>query len=616
MQKSINALPAGFRISSYEIVEELGSGGFGITYKAFDSQLQTHVAIKEYLPVSFAVRESDTINVAPRSNAVERDYKYGLDMFLQEARTLARFRNERIVRVIQFLEANNTAYLVMEYERGASLAAKIQNHSYPTVEQQVQRLLIQTLQGLAVVHGASILHRDIKPANIYIRQDNSPVLLDFGSARYALSEHTLSLTSIVSPGYAPFEQYFSDGKQGPWTDFYALGATLYWVVTGKRPAEATERIIAVTGHEPDPNVPASDFARGKYSPPLLECIDWMLEPRVENRPQTAGSILDRIQDKSHPTARRVSGPVTAAEGFSVRKRRPVDKVLLGGLAFGLFVTTLAAIGFLFKEKPDSPDTAAMQADHPRIDRSENPSPAPTTPGPAAISAPEQEAASLPSGPSAPHSDTPDSPEPSEVRINQLLQAGNEALLDHRLTTPANDSAVYYYRKVLDLSPNHPDAEAGLQRIISTYIGLADQKWQRGQPSASRQYLDRASSVDPANPDLIAAKQRMPSIRSDAAYRTTSKPRSAQIAAEAHAPAALPHPRTRLDPTLRYPNVRSAKIGYRNGEITKAEYARIRDILESRYRRRISKLKQLYREGRVTKYEYKQRARAAEIDYKG
>ncbi|MCI0667035.1 MAG: protein kinase [Methylococcaceae bacterium] len=612
MQKSINALPTGFRISSYEIVEELGSGGFGITYKAYDSHLQTHVAIKEYLPVSFAVRESDTIHVAPRSNAVARDYKYGLDMFLQEARTLARFRNDRIVRVIQFMEANNTAYLVMEYENGASLAAKIQDHSYPTAESQVLNLLVQTLQGLAIVHRASILHRDIKPSNIYIRQDNSPVLLDFGSARYALSEHTMSLTSIVSPGYAPFEQYFSDGKQGPWTDFYALGATLYWVVTGKRPAEATERIIAVTGNQPDPNIPASQFARDRYNPPLLECIDWMLEPKVENRPQTADSIVERIQDRSRPTSRLVSSPATKAETLPVARPIAASRVLLAGLAFGL----LAVIVLLFNQKPESTEISAVQPSASPPESAKPPVPASMVPGLAAVTMPEQPADSATGIADAPQNTTPSFRYDPESPIDELLKAGDRALLERRLTTPADDSAVYYYRKALELSPENPQAEAGLKRVVSTYIALADQESRHGDPVAARRYLERASSIDPGNPEILAARNLIAASRPASRTQTVSKPRTTRSAPESGITQALPISRTTLDPTAKYRNVRSAKIGYSNGDITKAEYARIRDILASRYRRRISELKQQYREGKLTKYEYKQRAREAEIDYKG
>jgi serine/threonine protein kinase len=604
MQKSINALPTGFRISSYEIVEELGSGGFGITYKAYDSQLQTHVAIKEYLPVSFAVRESDTIHVAPRSNAVARDYKYGLDMFLQEARTLARFRNERIVRVIQFMEANNTAYLVMEYERGASLAAKIHDRSYPKVENQVLNLMIQILQGLAVVHRASILHRDIKPSNIYIRQDNSPVLLDFGSARFALSEHTMSLTSIVTPGYAPFEQYFSDGKQGPWTDFYGLGATLYWVVTGKRPAEATERIIAVSGNNPDPNIPASQFARGKYSPPLLECIDWMLEPKVENRPQSADSIVERIQDRSIPTSRRVSRSATMPETRLAPKSIGHKRMLIAGLALGLLVVSLAAGLFLFNRKPESGATQPITPPTEPVKLQEPPPPLPRI---AADPSTGQRPEPRTELPSVPLPGAPSMPYYPDPRIHELLQAADQALADRRLTTPTDDSAVYYYRKVLELSPDNPEAQAGLKRVVSIYIDLADQKWRQGQTSAARQYLERAASIDPTDPDLLEAKRRMTLRRSESGTRTASRSRTPENFSES---------RRALNPTSRYPNVRSAKLGYRSGEITKAEYARIVDIHASRYRRRISELKQLYREGKLTKIEYKQRAREAEIDYKG
>src|SRR5262245_13392621 len=249
VQQSQYSLQPGTRIGDYEILGELGAGSFGVTYKAWDHRLQTYVALKEYLPLEFAVREPESSTVAPRSDRVSNQYQFGLKGFLEEARTLAQFRDARIVRITNFMEANGTAYLVMDYEEGESLDALLRREQRKLEEPEVLRYMIPVLEGLCIVHRAGVLHRDVKPANIYLRAQGSPLLLDFGAARHALGEETQNLTSIVTPGYGPFEQYQRTGKQGPWTDVYGAGATLYRLVTGRRPAEAPDRVAAAHGKE-------------------------------------------------------------------------------------------------------------------------------------------------------------------------------------------------------------------------------------------------------------------------------------------------------------------------------------------------------------------------------
>ena len=224
MAQSQYSLQPGTRIGDYEILAELGAGSFGITYKAWDHRLQTYVALKEYLPLEFAVRETDSATVAPRSEKVTHQFQFGLKGFLEEARTLAQFRDARIVRITNFMEANGTAYLVMDYEEGESLDGLLRREQRRLEEPEVLRVMIPVLEGLCIVHRAGVLHRDVKPANIYLRAQGSPLLLDFGAARHALGEETQNLTSIVTPGYGPFEQYQRTGKQGPWTDVYGAGA--------------------------------------------------------------------------------------------------------------------------------------------------------------------------------------------------------------------------------------------------------------------------------------------------------------------------------------------------------------------------------------------------------
>src|SRR5712692_4493929 len=196
------ALPVGSHIESYEIAGVLGIGGFGITYKGYDHSLHCDVAIKEYLPHGLAFRTGDGTTVIPKSDNDKKSYDYGLKRFLEEARILAKFKERSIVRVSRFLEINGTAYLIMDYEDGESLAEYLQK-SGVLMEAEIRAIILPILEGLSAVHEKDFLHRDIKPGNIYLRKDGPPVLLDFGAARQALSERTQALTGMVTPGYAP-----------------------------------------------------------------------------------------------------------------------------------------------------------------------------------------------------------------------------------------------------------------------------------------------------------------------------------------------------------------------------------------------------------------------------
>ena len=202
---NIHALSAGSRIHWYEIESILGQGGFGITYLARDINLDTKVAIKEFLPSELAGRTHDG-SVSPISDDRYSDFGWGLSRFVSEAKTLAKFDHPHIVKVQTVFELNNTAYMVMAYEEGRSLEEAYRFRQMSD-EAELKRMLFALLDGVEVIHAAGFIHRDIKPANIYLRPDNSPVLLDFGSARQALGVRTKTLTALVTPGYAPFEQY-------------------------------------------------------------------------------------------------------------------------------------------------------------------------------------------------------------------------------------------------------------------------------------------------------------------------------------------------------------------------------------------------------------------------
>ena len=298
-----NALKAGQRVLWYEIERTLGQGGFGITYVATDTNLHQQIALKEYLPTELAVRENG-LEVHPVSTAQADNFIWGLDKFMVEARTLAHFDHRNIVKVYSVFEANNTAYMVMRYEDGMSLGA-IFNKRKRLPERLLQHLIHPILDGLEEVHNAGFVHRDIKPDNIYLRQDASPVLLDFGSARMTVGSETHAMTSLVSPGYAPFEQYVTGSdKQGPWSDIYSLGATLYRGICGVQPQDATNRSEALSYTGNDVFVSALEVGRGHYSESFLRAVDAALCFRFDERPQSVAEWRAMFKAKRRSRKRR------------------------------------------------------------------------------------------------------------------------------------------------------------------------------------------------------------------------------------------------------------------------------------------------------------------------
>ncbi len=279
-----DALPLGSTLHWYRIESVLGQGGFGLTYLATDTNLDHQVALKEYLPIEFAARLPDG-SVLARSEELEERFAWGLERFVSEAKVLARFDHPNIVRVHSVFQHNNTAYMVMRYEEGENLESILRG-GRELGEQELLDLLLPILDGLEAIHAEGFIHRDIKPDNLYVRRDGSPVLIDFGSARHAAGASRM-LTILVAPGYAPFEQYYeSSTHQGPWTDIYGLGATLYRAVAGRPPADAIARSRGVLGSTRDILEPAVEVGRGRYSARFLEAIDHALRFAEGERPQS------------------------------------------------------------------------------------------------------------------------------------------------------------------------------------------------------------------------------------------------------------------------------------------------------------------------------------------
>ena len=296
----------------FRIGRVLGIGGFGITYLAFDEVLEMGVAVKEYLPSDMAARKTGSHTVQPLSTTGaemdEADFENGLERFLQEARTLARFeRHPNIVRVRTFFQENGTAYLVMNFYRGRTLAEYLALNNGFIPEEEVLLIMQQVFDGLAVVHEADVLHRDIDPSNVYLANDGTVVLLDFGAARAAMGERTHNKSAVMKRGYAPYEQYRTEGTQGPWTDVYACAATLYRCLTGYKPPEAAGRLLDDELVPPDELVPS-------LSASTNAAIRKGLSVQPEARPQSVDALASLLPD---PPADRTPGWVGTGSTLDV-----------------------------------------------------------------------------------------------------------------------------------------------------------------------------------------------------------------------------------------------------------------------------------------------------------
>ncbi len=306
--RHLNALPQGYELQGYRIEQELGAGGFGITYQATELLIGRAVAIKEYLPPAVALRGSDTVTVHPIGPRSRDAFAWGLERFRREARALVNFSHPNIVAVYRFFEANGTAYLVMAFEEGMSLGAILKRHG-PITEDEIREVFNPLLDGVALVHKSNFLHRDIKPDNVIIRRsDGSPVLIDFGAARQAATGLDEISQPIVSAGYSPFEQYSNSTRQGPFSDIYALGATAYACITAHRPTDATDRLGGTR------MMPAVEAGRGRYAESLLAAIDRALEMSIEDRPQTVEEWRAMLTGAAPVKATAAAAPETPSGG--------------------------------------------------------------------------------------------------------------------------------------------------------------------------------------------------------------------------------------------------------------------------------------------------------------
>jgi serine/threonine protein kinase len=305
-----DALPAGTRFGELEVVRVLGVGGFGIVYLARDHSLERDVALKEYMPASLASRGQGA-QITVRSGSFAETYAVGLRSFVNEARLLARFDHPSMVKVHRFWEDNGTAYMVMQYLQGKTLREVRKAMTQPPDEAWIRRVLDPVLSAVDRLHTEGVYHRDIAPDNILLQPDAPPILLDFGAARRVISDRTQSLTAILKPSYAPIEQYaeMTSLRQGPWTDIYAIGAVIHFLLFGAPPSPATARAVS-----DDIEALASRTVPG-VSPQFMAVMAWTLAVRPQGRPQNIEELRAALDGRLTPPLRSGAGGPGAAPQF-------------------------------------------------------------------------------------------------------------------------------------------------------------------------------------------------------------------------------------------------------------------------------------------------------------
>ena len=519
------SLPIGYQVLWYEVRAVLGQGGFGITYLMHDTNLDQAVAIKEYLPSLFATRGAEH-SIVPTSTGQQADFDWGLTRFIEEGRLLARLDHPAVVRVHSVFEANGTAYLVMRYEEGETLDALLKRARL-IPESLLTPILMDVMDGLEHIHDNGYIHRDVKPSNIYLRRDGHAMLLDFGAARQALQSHTQTFTSLVSPGYAPFEQYRTDGAGlGPWTDIYGLGATAYRAITGRGPIPSVDRSHRILDGIGDlmPRLTAAGIDH--YSFQFLAAVDRALAFRELERPATVAAWRAMFEDSepvtAQPTAlanaakdqallanreRLDTSSARAVVAARLRAHDPLDEehvvtarepltartVVESGMALlrhklriqlGVGATAFCAalIAFIIYQPPVA---TALSNNNPLADHRGKSPPSAVRARQLALPATENTVS-------------------TQFQVATLLRRAAADRAAFRLTTPPSNNALEKYHAVLRLDPRNDDAKTGIDQIVGRYLDLAAAAATRREFAAANDFLRRANDANPSDRRLQAA----------------------------------------------------------------------------------------------------------------
>ena len=478
------------------------------------------------------------------------------------------------------------------------------------------------------IHGLGFIHRDIKPDNIYLRRDGSPVLLDFGSARQAMGEKTKTLTSLVTPGYAPFEQYYSKSdEQGAYTDIYGLGATLYRAVTGTAPIDAIERGKSMLTMSKDAIINASEIASGKYSDHFLKAIDHAIQFKAEERPQTIEEWLEDFETPGKSTYNNIQAETVTeiqdsekAESGSIDEQKPADIKLTektdgdehpplkpeptvesiptpSALAnetstqehtldhlipnfYGARLTTFLAVIILIgvsgylgwqwyaEDKPvriSEQLPERIEQDHQQVERQ-------------AAVVRRQETAKV-----------------RDIEIEALLQGAERDMTANRLTSPVGNNAYDKYKKILELSSGNENAIAGIDNILKTFLSMFNDSLAKQQFDEAAAYIERIRAIHPDSTKLAEAKQQLTEATNRAAAtRQQAEAEQAKLKAEQQRVAELERKR------------KEEQTSQNSLSMSKKVYDKISEAQEliraKQYDQGLTALQALEREKKLTPYE--------------
>jgi len=282
-----NYLQSGTIIDQYMIERELAHGGFSSVYLARQIEDQVQVAIKEYLPRKLAHRTWNNL-VIPNSEKTKTLFYRGRALFFEEAKVLSSLKHHNIVDVTNFFQANDTVYMVMTYDYGITLDKILKNKSLDITEQFLVSSFNQLLTGIGVIHKNNMIHLDIKPGNILIRPGNDPLLLDFGAIQHYPVSKKQMRAKVLTKGFSPLEQYSAKGQLGPWSDIYAVGASMRSCLDGKTPEPAPER------ENKDSMLAAVKAYKNRFSQKFLMAIDWAMQIEPEKRPQSIEELKEAL----------------------------------------------------------------------------------------------------------------------------------------------------------------------------------------------------------------------------------------------------------------------------------------------------------------------------------
>jgi len=293
MTQISNPLPAGTQVDEYIIDSVLGGGGFSIVYRAHHVNTKHPVVIKEYMPQKLAKRVENN-HIASINPIEPESFNKGKKLFFQEANSLGTLKHPNIVDVVTFFPANNTNYMVMEEVKGVNLQSYIRKYNGNLSEKLLRILLTELLAAIRVIHQQKLLHLDIKPGNVHLRAGGIPLLLDFGAVRESHGSRLYDCRVVATAGFAPIEQITDRGYLGPWTDIYAIGATIRSCIEGHAPPPSSER------KDDDKMKPAVEAFKNKYNEEFLQLIDWSMEVSPEIRPQNCDQLLEAMEKLPEP----------------------------------------------------------------------------------------------------------------------------------------------------------------------------------------------------------------------------------------------------------------------------------------------------------------------------